>query len=345
LEEGRAANYLNFDFVLQGLSHRNLILKFIKVAVYGREDVLLTYRFLNHNAVGTPGIQTLGKIEITGEEKFDLLNPFYCFPVNMPIDYLRYMFTFLDKETKEEFYYGNVIVRPEVYQQKTRLQVPMKGLMTVLDGHDYYSHHRRFEMTIVRGFTAGVFDSNFSRYGLDFVLIGEDGNLSLLEQGAHKHNYDFHFNDARDFYTDKAPVFAPADGLVVGIANNLDDLYDGQFNMDQAVREGRVQDLAGNYVIIQHAEKEFSHLFHLLKGSISITVGEEVKAGQQVGLVGFSGAATTYSHLHYQFMDGPDFLKDQALPCKFTDVKLIENGELKHYPETALDTSDFILNL
>lgn len=344
LEEGREANYLNFEFVLQGLTDRKLVLKFLKTAVYDRESTLLGYKFLNHNAVGTPGIQTLGRIEINGKEKFDLLNPFYRLSPDMPVDHLRFMFTFQDKETKQEFYYGNILVRPQIYQQATVLHVPMKGLMTILDGHDYFSHHRRFEMTIVRDFTAGAFDSNFSRYGLDFVLIGEDGNLSRLEAGEHRKNYDFHFEDVRDFYTHEAPVYAPADGVVVDVVNGLEDLYEADFNMGQAVQEGKVKDLAGNYVIVQHTEGEYSHLFHLLKGSIPVKVGDYVRSGQKVGVVGFSGAATTYSHLHYQFMDGPDFLRDQALPCKFSDVTLIVNGEQKFYSSTALDSGDFILN-
>ena len=254
------------------------------------------------------------------------------------------MFTLMDQETKEEFYYGDIRVKPQIYQQKTQLLVPLKGTMTILDGHDYYSHHRRFQMTIVREFTGGLFDSNFSRFGLDFVLIGDDGNLSCLEEGRHKENYDFHFDDVRKFYTHEAPVFFPADGIVIAIVNDLEDLFETSFNMELAVQNNRVQDLAGNYVIIQHTEGEFSHLFHLLKGSITVKVGERVKTGQQVGVIGFSGAATTYSHLHYQLMDGPDFLKDKALPCKFSEVTLIENGEPRQYSKIALDTGDFIVN-
>jgi hypothetical protein len=344
LEEGREANYLNFDFFIRGLTAKNLLLKFLKVAVYDERNNLIDYKYLNHNAVGTPGIHTIHKIEVKGREKFDLLNPFHRFSSDMPIDHLRYMFTFMDQETTEEFYYGNIVVKPHTFQQQTRLQVPLKGMMTILDGHDYFSHHRRFEMTIVREFTAGRFASNFNRYGLDFVLIGDDGNLSQLGDGEHRNNYDFHFENVRRFYTHEAPVYAPADGVVVDVVNHLDDLYDTPFNIDQAARDDRIAELAGNYVIIQHNPSEFSHLFHLLKGSVSVSTGQQVQAGQQVGLIGFSGAATTYSHLHYQLMDGKEFLTDQALPCKFSNVTLLENGEPKYYAEVALDTSDFILN-
>jgi murein DD-endopeptidase MepM/ murein hydrolase activator NlpD len=44
-------------------------------------------------------------------------------------------------------------------------------------------------------------------------------------------------------------------------------------------------------------------MFHFLKGSIKVAVGEHVKAEQPLGLIGFSGAATTCSqppHLYPQ---------------------------------------------
>jgi murein DD-endopeptidase MepM/ murein hydrolase activator NlpD len=345
LEESREANYLNFDFVVKGLTDKKLRLKFIKMAVYDQDDNLLTYRYLNHNAVGVPGIHTVGTLDINGPETIDLPNPFFQFSKQLSLAYLRDMFTYVDVDTHQEFYYGDIRITPTVYQQQTRLQVPFKGLMTILDGHDYYSHHRRFEMTLVRNVTEGKFASNFSRYALDFVLIGPDGNLSNLAEGSHKENYDFHFRDVRKFYTHGALVYAPADGEIVAVVNHLTDLYETTFNLDQAIQNDSIAEIAGNFVVIQHNEAEFSHLFHLLKGSIPVKLGEQVKAGQEIGKIGFSGAATTYSHLHYQLMDGPDFLKDNALPCKFQDVTLIENGQEKFFTEASLDSNDFVLNL
>ncbi len=344
LENGRESNYLNFDFVVSGLTGKTLLLKFMKVAFYDQADTLLSYKYLNHNAVGTPGIYTVGKIKIQGQERIDIPNPFYRLPKKLPVAYLRFMFTFQDQETRREYYYGDIRVTPTVYQQQAKLHIPLKGVMTILDGHDYFSHHRRFEMSLVRQVTANRFASNFSRYALDFTLLGPDGNLSQLGEGEHQHNYDFHFKDVRQFYTHETPVYAPADGIVVDVVNTLDDLYETPFNMDQAIQNDCIEEIAGNYVIIQHNAHEFSHLFHLLKRSVTVKVGQPVQCGQEVGKIGFSGAATTYSHLHYHLLDGKDFLKDNALPCKFTNVTLIENGHEVHYDEIALDSGDFVLN-
>ena len=112
--------------------------------------------------------------------------------------------------------------------------------------------------------------------------------------------------------------------------------------MDNAIEDDTIKDIAGNYAIIKHNDSEFSHLFHLLKKSVTVKVGDEVTRGQPVGKVGFSGAATLYSHLHYQLMDGKDFLKDNALPCKFSEVTLVLGGNEMRFENLVLDTGDFV---
>ena len=343
IEEAREANKLNFDFVIKGLTDRKLVIAFIKAAVYDESGDLITYRHLNHNGVGTPGIYTIGKYEIEGRETLDVYNPFHSFPKSTPLSRLRYMFTFIDSDTKKEYYYGNIIIEPTVYHQKVRLAIPVKGMITILDGHDFYSHHRRFSMSLVRKATDNAFQSNFSRYALDFTVLGRDGNTRTMNPGEYPSNYDFHFTDVTRFYTHEADVLAPADGEVVAVVDHLDDLYSASFNMDEAIREKRVADIAGNRVVIRHSESEFSHLFHLLKDSVGVSVGDTVSRNRIIAKIGFSGAATTYSHLHYQLMDGEDFLKDNPLPCQFSDVSLLRGKEKIRFDRTSIDTGDIIL--
>jgi len=342
IEEARDSNNLNFDFIVEGLTEKKLVIKFIKVVVYDEPGNLITYRHLNHNGVGTPGIHTIGKYEIEGREVLDIFNPFHSFPRAMPLNRLRYMFTFIEPESNREFYYGNIIVEPSNYIQEVNLTIPVKGTITILDGHDYYSHHRRFSMSLVRKATNNVFFSNFSRYSVDFTLLGEDGNTRQMDPSEYSINYDFHFSDVTKFYTHEADVYAPAEGEIVDVVDDHDDLYGSSFNMDKAIRERRVADIAGNHVIIRHNEGEFSHLFHLLRESVLVSVGDTVSRDQPIAKIGFSGAATTYSHLHYQLMDGADFLKANPLPCRFSDVMLVRGRELVRYKETTVDTGDTI---
>jgi len=343
-ENARDSYNVNFDFILENLADGELKLKFIKVAAYDKQNNLLTYRYLNHNGVGTPGIHSLGNFELKAREKTTLYNPFHSFSKSMEIAYLRYMFTYADKNTSQEYYYGNIVVTPVFYRQTVQLEPPMKGTSTILDGHDYFSHHRRFSPTIIRDFTNQQMTGNFSRFALDFVLIGENGSLRRLPDDALVTSYDFQVNDATSFYSDKSPIYSPADGVVVEIESNLDDLYESRFDMEKAVEAKQVKSIAGNYVVIRHNDREFSHLFHFLKDSIKVNVGQQVKAGQLLGLTGFSGAATTYSHLHYQLMDGQNFLTANSLPARFTNITLLLGKREIHHAEVALDTGDIILN-
>ena len=231
---------------------------------------------------------------------------------------------------------------PVVYHQDVKLELPVRGLVTVMDGHDYFSHHRRFDMTIARPATRGLMETNFARFAVDLVHIGEDGNTRRMPGAEPGANYDFQFPDARRFYSDQALVYAPGVGEVEIVVNDQPDLYDTTFDLDAAVESNRVHDLAGNYVVIRHNPGEYSHLFHFLRGSIEADVGQFVDTGDLLGKIGFSGAATVYSHLHYQLMNGPDFLTAEALPAVFHQITLIQGDTQQTFSDIAVDTADII---
>ena len=71
-EESRDSLDLNFDFVIKGLTEKNLLIKFIKVAIYDESRALITFKHLNHNGVGTPSIYTIGKYDLKGQEVIDV---------------------------------------------------------------------------------------------------------------------------------------------------------------------------------------------------------------------------------------------------------------------------------
>jgi murein DD-endopeptidase MepM/ murein hydrolase activator NlpD len=342
LEMGRSGLHCNFDFALTGLTDRTLDLVFVKVAVYDTVDRLVTYRYLNRNAVGPSGVETVVSTTIEGRETIGLFNPFHSFPADLRLDHLRFMFTFHDMETGEQFHYGDVVVHPVAYDQSVELDPPVKGLVTILDGHDYYSHHRRFDMNIARPATGGAMQSNFARFALDFVHVGEDGNTRSIPVEERRANYDFRFPDARRFYSHGEPVYAPGGGEVVIAIDDRPDLYDSPFDLEEAVNDHNVHDLAGNHVVIRHNDSEYSHLFHFLKNSLEVEVGQRVAGGDILGRIGFSGAATVYTHLHYQLMDGPDFLTADPLPARFRRAVLVQGDQLTELIDTPLDTADTI---
>ncbi len=89
LVEEKDSLVLNFDFLIQGLTNKKLLIRFIKVAVYDKEDKLITFMHLNHNSIGNPSINTLGKFDLEGKKTLDIFNPFFRFSKDVPIKYLH----------------------------------------------------------------------------------------------------------------------------------------------------------------------------------------------------------------------------------------------------------------
>ncbi|THA26560.1 LysM peptidoglycan-binding domain-containing protein [Streptomyces sp. RKND-216] len=63
----------------------------------------------------------------------------------------------------------------------------------------------------------------------------------------------------------------------------------------------------GNQVVIQHEDGRYSQYGHL--SSLSVSAGESVSAGQQIGAVGSTGNSTG-PHLHFEVRTGPDYGSD-----------------------------------
>lgn len=84
-------------------------------------------------------------------------------------------------------------------------------------------------------------------------------------------------------------VLAAADGIVVA-------LQDGLFDREKAsvISKG-----LGNYIAIKHANGYFTYYAHLVKNSISVKVGDTIKAGERIAKVGSSGNSSD-PHLHFE---------------------------------------------
>jgi len=77
--------------------------------------------------------------------------------------------------------------------------------------------------------------------------------------------------------------------------------------------------VAGNFVVIDHGNGEFSAYCHLQEGSIRVKPGERVNRGTVIAGVGNTGNSGA-PHLHFQLMDSPDFFTANGLPMMFENV-------------------------
>ncbi|KZK38686.1 Membrane protein [Lactococcus cremoris] len=91
------------------------------------------------------------------------------------------------------------------------------------------------------------------------------------------------FHNAMDLVNGNptTPILASNDGQVVQAGSNYYNWY-------------------GNYTVIKHADGLYTGYAH--QSRIDVSVGQNVKKGQQIGLMGATGPVTG-PHLHFQFMD------------------------------------------
>jgi len=97
-----------------------------------------------------------------------------------------------------------------------------------------------------------------------------------------------------------AQVVAAAAGVVI-------DVRDGNYDRCHVVGTEVSCDghpIESNLVMLEHPSGILTRYGHLMKGSIPVTVGDEVECGDLLGLVGSSGISST-PHLHFQ-VERPD---------------------------------------
>ena len=139
------------------------------------------------------------------------------------------------------------------------------------------------------------------RFAIDFVQLN-DKNMLIAGPMEKLTSYAF-FGDE---------IYSVADGTVVGTEDGLKEQVPGKLPADATI-----QMAAGNHVVVDIGEGRFAFYAHMQPGSVRVKVGDKVKTGQVLGLLGNSGNTDT-PHLHFHVMDGPSPLVSNGLPYVFT---------------------------
>lgn len=173
-----------------------------------------------------------------------------------------------------------------------------------------------------------------ARYAYDFVGLDPESQEKRFYQPGLLH-YLIQGVRLQDWYGWGRPIFSVAAGTVVQAEdsrperNPVHPIRDSflriknawTFNSDQR-RDFRT--LSGNFVIVETSQG-YAVYVHAQTGSIVVSAGDKVAAGQHLANVGHSGNSTA-PHLHFQLMDHPDPRKAQGLPCCFRDYEVLRQG-------------------
>jgi hypothetical protein len=109
-------------------------------------------------------------------------------------------------------------------------------------------------------------------------------------------------------------VLAVAPGTVVETMRDLPDQRPGI-----APTGLKVSEIAGNHVLLDLGQGRYAMYAHLAPHSVTVRVGDRVKTGDKLGLLGNSGN-TTGPHLHFQISDRPSTLDVTSLPFVFESM-------------------------
>ncbi len=89
------------------------------------------------------------------------------------------------------------------------------------------------------------------------------------------------------------PVVAAADGTVAGVRDGMPDRF-VETDADRAAIAGRE---CGNGVLLAHPEGWETQYCHMKEGSVAVSAGDAVKAGDVLGFIGASGLVQ-FPHVH-----------------------------------------------
>ncbi|GAA3919389.1 M23 family metallopeptidase [Hymenobacter algoricola] len=324
--EERAGSHLNFDFAVQA-GPDSLWLAKVEVSVYDQAGALVVRKFVDNNGF-SPAVSSLSHRVFAPGQTALVFNPFHFFAPDVEVARLAYTFEFQDARRRKVT--QQLDVRPERYQPRAALKIPVSGRLLVWDGHDENAHHRRLDYLHPVARQVGI-RTNFMRYAHDFVVVNEKGET---HSGEGRKNTDYPGFDQ--------PVHAPAAGRVVAAYSAQPDNDNGQDYFDPRAMVGKDPLLLyGNYVVLDHGNGEFSLLGHLRQNSVVVKVGDQVRADQVVARLGSSGSSY-FPHLHYELRTGAT-MNVEGLPAYFTRFELVRGSRRRTVRTGAVDSGDLLV--
>ena len=176
------------------------------------------------------------------------------------------------------------------------------GAWYAANGPDPLSGHRRGLIA------AEGLPTIAQRFGIDWLKLDDAGR---------SFTGDRLLNDS--YYAEGQDAIAVADGMVVVTKDGIPENIPGANSRAVPIT---LETVGGNHVILDIGGGRYAFYAHLRPGSLRVKVGDRVKRGQVVGLVGNSGNSTE-PHLHFHIMDGTSPLGSEGTPYAIETFELI----------------------
>jgi peptidase M23-like protein len=170
---------------------------------------------------------------------------------------------------------------------------PVHGEWAAFNGPSNSSGHRRLVLALDGHVAIG------QRFAIDFLQVDSSGS-------------SFHGDPSKNsnYLAYGTPLMAVADGIVVETKDSIPENIPGANSRAVPIT---LITVGGNHVALDIGGGKYALYAHVQPGSLRVKVGDHVKRGQVLALLGNSGNSTE-PHVHFQIADGPTFLSSEGLP-------------------------------
>jgi murein DD-endopeptidase MepM/ murein hydrolase activator NlpD len=149
------------------------------------------------------------------------------------------------------------------------------------------------------------------RFAIDWVQANADGKT-----------YQGDSTDNKNYRAYGAEIHAVADGIVTQTKDGIPQNIPNQAPIVPITLET----VGGNHVIMEIAPGVFAFYAHMQPGSLRVKVGDKVRRGQVLGLLGNTGNSTE-PHLHFHLSNASSELASEGLPYAFASYELEGKGD------------------
>jgi murein DD-endopeptidase MepM/ murein hydrolase activator NlpD len=146
------------------------------------------------------------------------------------------------------------------------------------------------------------------RFAFDWFKRGDDGKLVHDDPQKNENWYGY-----------GTELLAVGDGVVSAVKNDIPE------NVPLSVKRAipiTEETIAGNYVVLDLGHGLFALYGHMQPRNMRVKVGDRVRRGQILGLLGNSGNADS-PHLHFQIADGNSPRGAEGLPFVFESYEVL----------------------
>jgi murein DD-endopeptidase MepM/ murein hydrolase activator NlpD len=175
------------------------------------------------------------------------------------------------------------------------------------------------------------------RFAIDWVQAYADGKM-----------YKGDPSDNKNYRAYGAEIHAAADGVVTQVGDGIPQNTPGAKALAVPIT---LETVGGNHVIMEIGNGLFAFYAHMQPGSLRVKVGDKVRRGQVLGLLGNTGNSSE-PHLHFQICSANSELGSEGLPYAFASfevqgqgegdgMKMFPGGPVKH--EMEIPTEDEIV--